>query len=54
MSFDVHDLGTIAHALRNAARAEILPRFRSIDNAVREKASRLRKLTRARRNRSAS
>jgi len=41
MSFDVHDLRKIAHALRYAAQAEILPRFRSIDNAVREKASRL-------------
>jgi len=41
MSFDVHDLRKIAHAMRDAAQAEILPRFRSIDNAVREKASRL-------------
>src|SRR5512133_2790837 len=41
MSFDVHDLRTIARALRDAAQAEILPRFRSIENVVREKASRL-------------
>ena len=41
MNFSVHDLRTIAHVLRGAAQAEILPRFRSVQNAVREKASRL-------------
>ena len=41
MSFSVRDARVIAEILRDAAQAEILPRFRSIDNVVREKASRL-------------
>lgn len=41
MRFSARDTRIIADILRDAARAEILPRFRDIDNAVREKASRL-------------